>query len=401
MSGWLGQTLLATTLLMAAVLVLRAPVRRMFGARAAYLLWAIPLLRLVMPSLPQVAPQGSPIAAPMKIVVAAANEAPASVDWLLALWGAGALLFGLMQVVRYLGFVRSVDRDAASVPSIGPEVWTTAAVTGPVAAGLLRPRILLPHDYRSRYSPEELALAVAHERVHLARRDLWANAAATGLLALHWFNPLAHRAFRAFREDQEMSCDAAVIGEAANEARAAYAAAMVKSAGGAGWAVRAGSPIVCPMSRSANLKRRLSMIKTHNKSRAASIGGAFATAAIAAAGLTLTATSGIAAEPTIKKITVKRIGGEADLAGALGKELGQSCEQGARYESSSKAVKDGKPVETRLIFCNKGGATPATRLSAMTAARQAIATSTDLTPEQRERALAGLDKAIAELKAGQ
>jgi len=46
------QTTLAVSLLICLVMLIRQPVARRFGGRAAYALWAIPLVRLVMPPLP-------------------------------------------------------------------------------------------------------------------------------------------------------------------------------------------------------------------------------------------------------------------------------------------------------------------------------------------------------------
>ena len=52
MSGGIVETLIATSLLMALVLLVRAPVARAFGAKAAYALWLAPLARLVLPPVP-------------------------------------------------------------------------------------------------------------------------------------------------------------------------------------------------------------------------------------------------------------------------------------------------------------------------------------------------------------
>ena len=53
MTDWLLGTLLATSALMVAVLLIREPIRRHFGARVAYGLWLIPAARLLMPTLTQ------------------------------------------------------------------------------------------------------------------------------------------------------------------------------------------------------------------------------------------------------------------------------------------------------------------------------------------------------------
>ena len=52
MIGWAIETLIATTLLMLVVLALRGPVRRAFGPGLAYLLWLLPLARMILPPLP-------------------------------------------------------------------------------------------------------------------------------------------------------------------------------------------------------------------------------------------------------------------------------------------------------------------------------------------------------------
>ena len=49
---WIVETLLASALLIAVVLVARRPAARLFGPHAAYLLWAAPALRLLLPPVP-------------------------------------------------------------------------------------------------------------------------------------------------------------------------------------------------------------------------------------------------------------------------------------------------------------------------------------------------------------
>ncbi|MFC3214090.1 hypothetical protein [Novosphingobium panipatense] len=51
MIDWLTDTLVATGVLMGLVLAVRRPVARWFGPGAAYALWALPMIRLVIPPL--------------------------------------------------------------------------------------------------------------------------------------------------------------------------------------------------------------------------------------------------------------------------------------------------------------------------------------------------------------
>ncbi len=48
-AAWLADTMIWTGVLIALVLVLRRPVSRVFGAQAAYALWLLPFLRLILP----------------------------------------------------------------------------------------------------------------------------------------------------------------------------------------------------------------------------------------------------------------------------------------------------------------------------------------------------------------
>ena len=65
MIDWLADTLLAASLLMALVLLVREPVRRQFGPAAAYGLWLIPALRLMMPPLTWTVERTVPAAEPV------------------------------------------------------------------------------------------------------------------------------------------------------------------------------------------------------------------------------------------------------------------------------------------------------------------------------------------------
>lgn len=397
MSGWIAETLVATTLLMAAVLILRAPVRRLFGAGAAYALWSIPAVRLIMPSF-DLRPDIVASVVPTNIIFAgaeaAATDASNGLAWLVWPWAAGALLFAAWHVV---GYRRFLSRAMAGTVSTDGRLLVSGAVDGPAAIGLLVGRILVPLDFDARFDPDERELALRHERIHLSRGDLWANAAALGVLSFHWFNPLAHLAYRAFRRDQELSCDAAVIAAASSEQRAAYGAAMVKAAH-ATWGTRAVPTTTCPMTRPDTLKWRLSMINTHKKSVAARAGGYVSTALLALAGLTLTATGGIAQEaaPEIKKIVVKRVAGK-DLADA---EVSTHCPTGSpTIESEVAGEQNGKPTKTKFILCKTDGGTFADQTATLEKLREGMAKTDELPADKRAQVLAAIDQAIAQTKA--
>lgn len=290
MTSWLVETFVTTTLLLLLVLALRRPVARAFGAGWAYALWAVPAVRLFLPPLPQLAPDIQLPAAVVNIpatVVGGAAPLPVEAgagQWLpliLAVWAGGAVIFLTLQWLSYRSFLHRLEASArpARPPSqAGIEAVVSDAVDGPLAMGLLHPRIVLPADFERRYSPGERRLALAHEITHHRRGDIWWNLAATLVLAFNWFNPVAWLAHRAFRADQELACDAAVAASASLSNRCDYARALVKSAS------RPGLIAACALNSASQLKRRLRMMRGHRVSQARRAGGMAALCAVAVAG---------------------------------------------------------------------------------------------------------------------
>jgi beta-lactamase regulating signal transducer with metallopeptidase domain len=305
MIAWMLETMVAATLLMLLVLAVRKPVAELFGAQWAYALWLLPVLLPLLP-VPSFVPT---TAAPVTIIIpempmesAAAVAAPVSdagtsAEWLLmllALWAGGAMAFAVWQQSTYSAFMLHLGPDGrrAQPPSFGGvPVVESDAVDGPVAVGLFRRRIVVPVDFLTRYSETERRLALEHELVHHRRFDLLWNWIGLGFLTINWFNPIVHFAFRAFRADQELACDAAVTSRAPAE-RHDYACALVKSAS------HPGLIAVCPLNHAAMLKRRLRMMKKHRASWSRTAGGAAALSLVAAAGLAL-ATPGFAHEERV------------------------------------------------------------------------------------------------------
>ena len=289
MIAWLIETLFAVTFLMLMVLLLRGPVARGFGAGWAYALWAVPALRLVLPPLPWLPPDFSLPPVVLFIPTAAEMAAPLPADagpgqwvpFMLAMWAGGAVIFLTLQWLAYrafLGRIRETSRPARPPLFGGIRTWISDAVEGPLALGVIERRIVLPGDFSRRYNPAERRLALEHELVHHRRGDIWWNLAATLVLAIFWFNPVAWLAFRAFRSDQELACDAAVARTASLDERCDYARALVKSAS------RPGLIAACALNPAGELKRRLRMMRNHRSSRLRSAGGAVALAGFAAAG---------------------------------------------------------------------------------------------------------------------
>lgn len=309
-ASWMVEALAASAFLIALVLLVRGPVRRSFGAPVAYALWSLPLLRLVLPPLPEsvreqvAAPITGALAAPIAQVgeQVAVFIAPAAGDAaapqflslgssLAVLWGFGAAAFIGWHVLAYCRFRRRLLASATEVEQAhGVTVIESAAATGPLAFGVLHRFVAFPRDFAARYDADEQRLALAHELGHHARGDLLANWFALSVLALHWFNPLAWYAFRAFRADQEMANDARVLAQLGPSARHAYACAIVKAAHGGAIAA------ACHLHTVDDLKGRLRMLGKGRPSRQRTLVGLAAVIATGTGALGLTASGTQAAE---------------------------------------------------------------------------------------------------------
>lgn len=285
----LGETTLAGSLAALLAIVLARPVRRRCGAGAAYgLWWSVPLamLAVLLPArtvMEQAEPSTLsavlPAAGTLVAAMPAADAGQAGIDWtwwLLAAWTTGAGLVLLHGLHAHRRFVASLGRLRPG----GDGLFESDAVEGLPAVVGWRARIVLPADFAARYSPLERSLVLAHERVHVARRDLWFNALAALLCAVHWFNPLAWWALRRFRVAQELACDAAVLA-GAPEHRRCYGEALLKT-----HVIASPASLACQWPGTHPLKERIRMLESKQPARARRrIGNAFVAALAAACSL--------------------------------------------------------------------------------------------------------------------
>nr|WP_315457432.1 M56 family metallopeptidase [uncultured Sphingorhabdus sp.] len=252
MSAWLFDSLVTTTLLMAAILLIRQPVARIFGAGVAYALWIIPAARLLMPGL-----EGAPVAPADNVqgvqdnvrdmilsgmthsdALATNASAPATVfptiDYTalaLTMWLGGAVLLFIIQMIRYAAMRDDLLSEASDIAEIdGVRIIASDQVAGPLAFGLFRQFIAVPLNFTTTFSPAERELAIAHEMAHHKSGDLFANLAAFIILCLQWFNPVAWISWSAFRFDQEAACDARVLAGKGAEDRVIYGQALARTA---------------------------------------------------------------------------------------------------------------------------------------------------------------------------
>lgn len=263
------------------VLILRAPARRFFGARVAYVLWTLPLFAAAMCFAPARIVHIA-LDAPLDMHAALTtppppDQAPDLLPYLLWAWAGGALLSLLILALRQFRFLRALGRLRARA-DLGAGVLAAESNThGPAIIGVMRPVIVTPADFDARFDAEERRIILAHERAHVAQGDPWVNAIVLLVQCLNWFNPLVHFGARALRVDQELACDAAVL-EQSEGVRRRYAETMLKTQ------LAAAVPIGCawPPSTLAALKERIAMLKRKLPTQKQTLIGASAIALIIA-----------------------------------------------------------------------------------------------------------------------
>lgn len=257
-------TLAAST---AIVLVglLRKPIRRALGARAAYLIWLLvpsSVLAVVLPAPSQpvamaIAAVPHPVHQAVGRAILVLYAAQASFNYLalvLLAWLAGVGALSVVAVRRQRSFVRSLGR----LSSRADGTYRSPCGLEPLLVGFWRPRIVLPADFEARYTPEEASWVLAHERAHLQRGDALVNAVATGWLCVFWFNPLMYLAVGWLRFDQDLAADALVLAAAGTSPRG-YANALLKTQliSDSPWRL----PVGCQWQSSHPLKERIGMLR--------------------------------------------------------------------------------------------------------------------------------------------
>lgn len=194
---------------------------------------------------------------------------------------AGAAAFLLYQGGCYVHFRRTVRRwkrdvaraDYAAMLSdtardlgvSAPEMIVCEAISTPAVTGLLRPRLLLPHEH---YDVQELRYILRHELCHLKRRDMLFKLVLLAANAMHWFNPIVYLMLRQADEDIELACDSAATDDLDRAERAAYSRTLLAAVQSN---VRALPATTCFGGTVERLKRRITNVLGAQKKRGLSV----------------------------------------------------------------------------------------------------------------------------------
>ncbi len=249
--AFLSLTALKATIVLAAAFFGAAALRRS-SASARYFLWIATLVAvLAIPVLSiAIRPWSVPIPAPHAAIVSIDPQpvqtapAPGPARWLFALWLCGAVIVLVRVAAGHLRIRLSLRR----APVLRDPVWQSklaeisasiglrrgvdlrrgAETEVPFSYGLLRPVIVLPAQSQD-WSDARRSVVFLHELTHIRRFDWLACLVSQLARAAYWFHPLAWLAASRLRQEQERSCDDAVV--TAGAGQSAYAEHLVALAG--------------------------------------------------------------------------------------------------------------------------------------------------------------------------
>lgn len=134
--------------------------------------------------------------------------------WLVGFSGLfGHMLYSYFALKRKLRLSVLVDDN----------IWWAENIDMPMVFGLICPQIYLPVSMES----EELSYVIAHEKMHVRRKDGLFKIFAYVVCLIHWFNPFIWMAYFLFGSDMEKACDEEVIRSMSRERRKEYAYALL------------------------------------------------------------------------------------------------------------------------------------------------------------------------------
>ena len=213
MTDYLLQLMLPLSLVLLLLLLTQKPLLSVLGARTVYALWAVVPVFLLSTMLVSFSPVAihSDVIKRYQVGLQHLSSAVSTTNWLFWLWMLGVALCSGYLLLNYLSSRAQYFRAAPL--QLTPAILHCRQAddnSGPYITGLFVPRILLPHDFFTRFDTTQQQLILQHELTHWRRGDLHLNYLALLLLCLCWFNPLCWLAYSRYRQAQELACDAVV-----------------------------------------------------------------------------------------------------------------------------------------------------------------------------------------------
>ena len=276
----MNEWILSSSLLIAAVLAVRFLLRGKISLRLQYALWAVVLVRLLLPVQLFTSSFGAgsiakevDIAEPVRQVYASANEKRYEQEYdeayrqvvadyeamqqrfdqsydpivaektaqdmvradleldlkalLYQVWFAGMAAMAAVICVCNLHLSLRLKRRRYEYPAADSllSVYVTEAVPTPCIFGLFRPAVYLTPDAAK--DEQVRAHVLAHELTHYRHGDHIWSVLRSVCLVLHWYNPLVWAAAKVSRADAELACDEGALARLGEDHRCDYGRTLI------------------------------------------------------------------------------------------------------------------------------------------------------------------------------
>ena len=244
-------------ILILAVIVIRALAINMLSKKTFNALWGISVVRLMIPfSIPsafsvyslmgshvlngsqaiRVLPIGA-LGQAISLTSSVLNAANAVSTWTIV-WAAGVLVCAVFFSLAYWKCWKEFQ-TSLPVGNDFTENWLcvhqqrrrisirqSGRFSAPLTYGVVHPVILMPMSTKWE-NTDSLEYVLTHEYVHIRRFDSIRKLVLIVVLCVHWFNPLVWVMYVLANRDIELSCDEAVVRLFGENAKAAYARALI------------------------------------------------------------------------------------------------------------------------------------------------------------------------------
>ncbi len=245
------------SVLILAVFAIKTITQKKISAKLIHLLWLVVLVRLVMPitldspihvNITQPVAINAPIAespvydvtsanfhdsasdnslsSAMNDITAKNNALPVIDVYLIAftIWALVAFLFATATAVRITLFkhklkqLNMTDDYKAQLEAAKKEIDIKQEIRIalsehtdiPFVFGAIKPIIVIPKHFKKTMTDTKLSYIILHELCHVKRHDILVNFVWLFARAIHWFNPLAHIAYKSYLDSADRACDETV-----------------------------------------------------------------------------------------------------------------------------------------------------------------------------------------------
>ncbi len=237
---WVLNMSLSASLAGIVILLLRSIKR--IPRRVICLLWAIPLIRLIIPvgvsgkyslmslisrfTTKTVTVFEKPRLTSTNYIMAADSYFPISykVNILEDVMNVGFFVWAVVALALIIALVFiyfSTMKELKDAERLKNNIYFSDKVNTPAVYGVIKPRIIFPSRETDNY-------VLLHEQTHIKRQDnLW-RIIAISATCIHWFNPIVWLFLRLYIKDSELACDEAVIAKLPRAEHKEYALTLLR-----------------------------------------------------------------------------------------------------------------------------------------------------------------------------